>query len=316
MGKNTAQLLSVCTLLKEDYTSRTHTSDAVDDIDIYVCGMGFDSLVNHTFAKVETTLNSETDRITQISTSNLHAVFVVNHTDVYTIGSNIFGNCGRGIMGDITVPFGPVAYASRPVQPRIKTMKTGALATLLLFESGELFSCFNKFLQLHNTDFAKPQLPFQEPIKELICAPIGTHFAFITVTGDVWFAGSNHSGQLLQGHFVDIINAVKVDIYSIIGGAMPFKIHMTRGRTFISTSEAVYACGNNKFGSLGIEESPASAIVHALPVPLESKEVVQIVGGYDHTFIFCRYTRRHPLMTKLYEKLYTIVLVDLEICTC
>ena len=81
MGKNTAQLLSVCTLLKEDYTSRTHTSDAVDDIDIYVCGMGFDSLVNHTFAKVETTLNSETDRITQISTSNLHAVFVVKRSN-------------------------------------------------------------------------------------------------------------------------------------------------------------------------------------------------------------------------------------------
>lgn len=302
----------------------------IDDNRLFLCGIKFDGQIASSFEEIATELNPETDKITQVSCSAFHLLIVVNDVDVYSAGCNTWGNLGRNTTGQTQLPLGRVVINRSPSSSedadgdqvmnsdkpksgwRVKKIGCGAINSLILFENGELYTCYSSYLEPKKSIvFEKVVLPFTEPIQQLHFSPLGTHMMLQTKS-DLWACGSNKYGQLLTGHFQTVNGVQKCDMKSFIGDAN-YRLFLLRGRTFIATRDHLYAIGDNRYGQLGTVNTTTNYQLQRVAIDFSDKELVSMEGGYDYTLFTCRQSTGFIFMNNLSRQRTNGHFADVEI---
>ena len=208
-----------------------------------------------------------------------HSVCLDNNGNVYSFGSNEFGQLGIGKSKFI------LNHTHKPRKvnlPPIKQVSCGNNFAICISEEGGLFSfgC-NKLGQLgleNNKSSKSPkQLEFCEVIDFIECG--GNHVICKTLNDDVYAWGCNGYGQLgienkCDAHLLPTkcINWPK-DIIDIKCGF---------SHTVILTSNReVYTVGNNQLGQLGRKSKNDSRV--SIQKLLRLSDIIRIECGYYHS---------------------------------
>jgi alpha-tubulin suppressor-like RCC1 family protein len=108
------------------------------------------------------------------------------------------------------------------------------------------------------------------------------HSVFLCSDGSLFACGRNDSGQLGHGDTVD-----KKTPQAILS-APRHVVTLSCGQfhTAVSTSQgAVYVCGKNDYGQLGVESTTPVKVLSKVTVPSDLDHVVQVCCGYYHTLL-------------------------------
>ena len=195
--------------------------------------------------------------ISKISACYEHSLFQNNKGEIFSCGSNQFGECGLGHNNhpQITPNLIPDAPSN------IVHFVCGFHHNLFLDSDGNVFSVgFNEFGQLglgHNTNQnVLKKIPNIPPIQKISC--VGPSCYLIDFEGNLWTFGKNEYGQLGHGdkthrNAPNIINTWK-DIQQISYGFCGFH--------FIAknSQNQIFVTGNNEYGQLGTGDRKSVSI--------------------------------------------------------
>ena len=209
---------------------------------------------------------------------------------LYVCGGDSFGQLGLGESRDQTT-FKRVEGI--PVGVSIKQVVSGGSGTntMLLCESGGLYVCGRNIYgelglgdEENRSTFTRVEgLPAGVCIKQLVCKH---HTVLLCETGALYVCGCNKFGQLGLGDrehraFFERVQGlpVGVRIKQLVCGEY--------NTILLCESGALYVCGWNKFGQLGLsdrEDQTTFTRVQGLPASVRIK---QLVSGYTHTILLC-----------------------------
>ena len=214
-----------------------------------------------------------------IATFDKHALILTNTGLIYSYGKNKWGQLGLGLgLGNIINRITPTLI---PNFNNIVAVKTGYKHSLLLTNTGQIYSCGNNDLgQLGlgytNDKFIFTLIPNLRNIVKI--ASSYEHSLCLTEDGQVYSFGGNSFGQLGLGHG-DIINIPtlipKYDnvIHIITGSFCSF---------IITVAGKIYAFGNNSAGRLGLGDSRNAFV----PVLIKDLDNIINVTNSVNTSIF------------------------------
>jgi alpha-tubulin suppressor-like RCC1 family protein len=219
--------------------------------------------------------------------SNYNSTFILKDKKIFASGNNEYGQLGLGDESKKNT------FTEVPLLPDNKVAKkvvAGLYHTMILTEDGEVFACGeNKEGQLglgdnvdRNTFEKVPPLPEDKVVKQVVVGSF--HTMILTEDGMVFACGYNALGQLGLGNLDKINTFTKVSIlhddYKVA------KLVAGNNHTMILTENGkVFACGNNTYGQLGLEDTENKNTFTAVPPLLNNKVAKQVVAGSDYTMI-------------------------------
>ncbi len=227
--------------------------------ELYVCGSNFrgqlglghrgDRII---FTRVEGLPAGE--RIKQLVCGDNHTMLLCESGELYACGRNGDGQLGLGHRQDRDIF---TRVKGLPFGVRIKQLVCGWIHTMLLCESGALYACGDNCggqLGLGDekgfTTFTRVEgLPAGVHIKQLVCGEY--HTTLLCESGALYACGWNWYDQLGLGHGEDR------DIFTRVAGlpvGMRIKQLVCGGwcPMLLYESGALYACGSNRDGQLGL----------------------------------------------------------------
>jgi alpha-tubulin suppressor-like RCC1 family protein len=217
-----------------------------------------------------------TPRTIRTVVAGLYHSFVQLETgEVYACGSNTHGQLGLGYEQS------PTSYNWHRVQVPgpVRALVAGALHSLLLLETGELYACgSNDYGQLgignwrHRNTSGK-WLPVQVPGAVRTVVAGGLNSFLLLETDEVYTCGCNSDGQLGlgDGQIRDTWQRVQVPFP---GGAVREVVAGWHHSFLILESGEVYACGSSNSGQLGLGYRQKQNRLQPVQVPGVVRRVV------------------------------------------
>ena len=205
--------------------------------------------------------------IVQISCGTFHSLFLTKSGIVYATGRNSMGQLGVNSYSSAIAPvqvltgeqLHPSEYLSDIVQ-----VTSGSYVSLFLTKDGTVFGCGrNQHGELGNGEInptgTDSSLYVKIPTQVLNLSDIiqisckSSHSLFLTKDGTVFACGNNDDGQLGNGSTdtTGTPTQVKIDESTFLTNIVKLSTGDGAHSMFITTSGAVFACGNNGFGKLG-----------------------------------------------------------------
>lgn len=235
--------------------------------------------------------------IKQISCGGDHTFILMDNNDLFSCGSNEYGQLGFGYAsGSISVysdRFNEYYFPSffrkvskvDGIEENIKQIICNWEFTFILTEGGHLFSCglnnYGQFGLGHNNNQDKfKKVEIEGKIKQISC---GQSHTFILIDNNQLFScGENNFGQLGLGHNNDVNIFQKCPNDKRMVGNIK-KISCGYGYTFILMEDGqLFSCGLNECGQLGLGNNLNQNSFQKVEVEGKIKE---ISCGYDYTFI-------------------------------
>jgi alpha-tubulin suppressor-like RCC1 family protein len=215
--------------------------------------------------------------IVAIATGNNFSVALTSSGEIYCAGDNSMGQCprARGAAEDV------FTLAQLPgLTGTIVAVKAGGFHTLALTSDGRLFA-FGRGRdgQLGNGRVVNGA-GMVEQLDDVVSFAAGIwHSAAVRRDGSVWLWGNNAKSQLCDG---------RTTSRSVPGSVtMASKVtRVTAGGhgTILQTADgALYACGDNQFGSLGLDKPLVVTEPTRVTAP-SSTDAVVVAGGNHSAF--------------------------------
>src|SRR3990167_3032489 len=206
-----------------------------------------------------------------------YSLFLGEEGDVWSIGSNSYGNLGKGDTEDTNLPE-KILFL-----PQVKMISAGQVHSLFLGFDGFVWSCgWNEFGQLglnHQITTSKPERI--ESISEIISiTAVYNHSFFIDKNYNVLGCGWNHFGQLGIADADSILLPTPIPNLPQVSVATGGYYHSI----FIDLEGSVWGSGSNykfQLGSLKCGLNRKVCKLNDIP-----KEVVTASGGEDHSIFF------------------------------
>lgn len=249
--------------------------------------------------------------IKQVSTGYNSVVALGSDGQVYTWGSNRFGQLGNGLDGagsnlvnNSTRPVEVMSSSSVMAGKRIKEVSAGGYHVLALSEDGKVYSWgYNYYGQLGDSSTINRKTPVEVNFSgvlgtgqyiESIAASYSSSAA-VSNTGMVYTWGENSKGQLGTG---TITNSVKPIAVKTSGTPMAGKVikKISAGWYFflaLGSDQNVYSWGDNTYTQLGVNQTSAAlpyssvplAVIKTSPSSMIGKPVKDISAGGFHSMV-------------------------------
>jgi hypothetical protein len=254
--------------VKEIAVAVQHTFALTNDGRLYAWGTNPKGMlgVGHAWELCEgpelvTSLADKT--ITHITTGYYFAVAVTSTGDLYCAGDNDNLECpvpkGSPVNAFVKLPFPELAG-------NVKTAAAGMFHTLVQTKDGKVYA-FGRGRDgqlgpgpTTNGFRAIPEM------NDAVALSAGTwHSAALKADGSVWVWGNNSKSQLCDGTTTNRAAPLKVNLP---GGAKASDVFTGGWATVIRTMDgALYACGDNQSGMLGVDKQVVVAQLTQIPVP-------------------------------------------------
>ncbi len=279
-------------------TSINHTIALSENGQVYIWGSNSNGqLGNGTTAKSNVPVNitqyigvDTSDKIVQVSAGYYHTIALSENGQVYTWGSNAYGELGNGASENSNLPIN-ITSKFKLTDDKIIQVSAGYYHTIALSENGKVYTWGrNSSGQLGNGTNVDSYLPKD------ITQNIGTNMGkvikietgdyrtlVITENGQVYIWGAGHLGNGLTSNSnspVDITSKFYLTNDKIIQATLG-------GYQSLAVSEKgkVYGWGSNSSGQLvgGITPviySPVNVTDNITPV---DEKIIQVVTGYYHS---------------------------------
>ena len=215
--------------------------------------------------------------VVAIATGNNFSVALTSAGEIYCAGDNSMGQCPRakGAAEDVFTP------AQLPgLTGQIVAIEAGGFHTLALTSDGRLFA-FGRGRdgQLGNGRVVNGA-GMVEQLDDVVSFAAGIwHSAAVRRDGSVWLWGNNAKSQLCDGTTTSRNVPGRVTMASKV-------TRVTAGGhgTILQTADgALYACGDNQFGSLGLDRPLVVAEPTRVTAP-SSTDAVIVAGGNHSAF--------------------------------
>jgi len=206
-----------------------------------------------------------------VSAGKKHAAFVTRGGSVYTWGDGAVGQLGVGAAASFRNPIPRLAYSTRSGGSRAIMVACGSNHTLLLTESGHVWGCgSNEYFQIGVQNMDDPlQLTNKRiqvftimPSTRFDCGDGDTQIGFIAAgnkhsvavgraNGVLWTWGLGFSGNLGHGYDGIVPTHLPQETFgeAVVSASVSDTITMA-----ITSSGALWVCGNCPVGSLGLGE--------------------------------------------------------------
>ena len=252
-GNRSATPGQVLRNIKEIAAAATHTLALDEDGKVYAWGGDAPALGNNDdFERCEgpEPVASLADKtIAHIATGIDFSLAVTTNGDLYCTGAGEQGQC-PAVKGG-TRAFTPVPYPE--LQGKVAAVRAGAYHALVQTKDGRLFA-FGRARdgQLGSGKTASAFGPVLE-MTDVVSFAAGTwHSAAVRADGSAWVWGSNGRSELCDGTTVNKSSPQKV---ALPGSAKATHVAAGGSTTLVRTADgALYACGDNQFGSLGADQ--------------------------------------------------------------
>ena len=227
------------------------------------CGLENDSTAVYPIPKLVKTL--ATKQIVQIACGQYHSLALTNSGELWSFGSNIYGNCGLGYTSEkVTKPTLVKSLAGIP----IAFLACGGNHSFAISKSGAVFGWGkNLFGQIGVNDNISKNYPTQLKtlrsigVRYIAC---GDDFSvFLTQDGGILTCGNGSFGQL--GHGTCSNEILPRMVIELMGSTVS---QISCGRrhtlTFVPSRKKIYGFGMSAKGQLGkiINKSSLPQIVH------------------------------------------------------
>lgn len=227
------------------------------------CGLENDSTAVYPIPKLVKTL--ATKQIVQIACGQYHSLALTNSGELWSFGSNIYGNCGLGYTSEkVTKPTLVKSLAGIP----IAFLACGGNHSFAISKSGAVFGWGkNLFGQIGVNDNISKNYPTQLKtlrsigVRYIAC---GDDFSvFLTQDGGILTCGNGSFGQL--GHGTCSNEILPRMVIELMGSTVS---QISCGRrhtlTFVPSRKKMYGFGMSAKGQLGkiINKSSLPQIVH------------------------------------------------------
>lgn len=218
----------------------------------------------------------------QVSIGVTHTVLIDIHNNVWSWGSNKYGELGLGHTQDQSVP-------TKIPNFRAKQVSAGHYNTIIIDLDNNVWVCgFNINGQLGLGD--KSPRYVLTPIPNFRAKQVSTgryHTLFIDLENNVWVCGDNACGQLGLGDYQCRYIPTPIPDINLLGKAK--QVAVGWGHTFIiDLNDNVWVCGWNSNGQLGLGDTLSRnkpTIISNINLLGKAK---QISSGSDYTIILDR----------------------------
>jgi alpha-tubulin suppressor-like RCC1 family protein len=225
-------------------------------------------------------------KVIDISSGRDHSLFLLENGDLYGVGRNFNGQLGDGTYTDRT---SPVKLLKPWGTTKISDMSTGDTHTLVLLETGEVYSVgFNSSGQLGNGTTNNTNTPVK------VLSPWGStkvievsngirHSLFLLETGEVYGVGSNTYGEIGMSTNESRLTPAKVQSTWGSTKAVGINAGHLHSHYILETGE-VYASGYNYGGRLG---STLADLYQFTPIqvntPWGTTKVISVSASSEHS---------------------------------
>jgi alpha-tubulin suppressor-like RCC1 family protein len=214
--------------------------------------------------------------IAHIATGIGFSLAVTTSGDLLCSGDNGMGQCpaAKGGRSEVFVPAGIPALAGNVV-----AVRAGGFHGLALTRDGRLFA-FGRGRdgQLGNGRGVNAAAPVPELTNVTSFAAGIWHSVAVRQDGSVWTWGNNSKSQLCDGSTTNRLSPVKLAVSGIARVSAGGHTTLLQGQ-----DGAIYVCGDNQFGSLGIGAPLVAAEPTKLTAPATSHPVLA-AGGNNAAF--------------------------------
>lgn len=232
------------------------------------------------FQTVPTPIDIPDETIRVIASKGNHTLFLTDKNNVYSCGSNRFGQLGLGDNIDQVVP----KRLSIPNNKKIIAIAMGAFHSLLLTNNNEVYSCgFNENGQLglghtlQQNSLQQVHIPNHEKIVAIDAGLM--HTLLLTDNNNVYVCGNNTFGELGLGDTDQVITPTSLNfphgekIIAISAGPSY--------SLFLTNKHSVLACGENQFGQLGLGHTSNVNTPQSIAA-FDGKKIIAMSAGDFH----------------------------------
>ena len=236
-----------------------------------------------TFTQVTTNISD----VKEIVCGSCETFIIKNDGSLWGCGCNGYGSLGINSTTHKSTFTQVTTNINNDVkQVACTTINDGYDHTVILKNDGSVWSCgYNNSGQLglgdttQRTTFTQVTTNINNDVKQISC---GSYHTFILKNdGSIWSCGANSSGQLGLGNtttyksFTKVTTNINNDVKQIVCGG----IH-----TFIiKTDGSIWACGENNYGQLGINDTTDRNTFTQVTSNNHSSSVISC--GNSHTFV-------------------------------
>jgi alpha-tubulin suppressor-like RCC1 family protein len=243
------------------------------------------------------------EKLVTLATGDQHTLALTNAGNVFTFGSNEFGQLGQKELGNY-----PQATRLDPVQlneeEKVIQISTADLHTLFLTDQNRVFSFGSKYHgQLEHGEFvAQPELlktvPLHPSEKIIRISAKGFHSLLLSNEGRVFSFGHGSFGQLGHGteHSLDLPHEIQG--FQLSEQETVVNIFAGPTQSFALTSMGrVFCFGETVYGHTGLEtQDNILAPQWAPALSFEKNEkVIQIAVGQSHSLFLTNLGRVYAL---------------------
>ena len=217
-------------------------------------------------------LASET--VTRIATGHGFSVAVTAAGDLYCTGDNSVGQCPIGRTGRVEV------FTKVPIPElagNVADVRAGAFHTLILARDGKLYALGRGREGQLGSGKMVNGFALVTGIADVVSFGAGTwHSVAVKSDGTVWTWGSDLKSQLCDGKTTNRAQPAQV---ALPAGARATHIAAGAHGTLVRAADgALFACGDNQFGPLGIA-TPVAAEATPTRIPTASAASMLALGG-------------------------------------
>jgi len=221
--------------------------------------------------------------ITHIATGYGFSVVVTSTGDLYCTGDNDMGQCPASKATRVDT-FMPVSLPE--LAGKVASVSAGMFHTLVLTKDGKLYA-FGRGRdgQLGNGKTANGVSQIPE-LTDVVSMAAGTwHSVAARADGSAWAWGNNSKSQLCDGTTTNHPSPTRV---TLPGATRVTRVAAGGHSTVLQSSDgALYACGDNQSGLLGLDKQPLVSQPTRIPVATTAASTFAMGGAHAAIIASC-----------------------------